>query len=94
MTSTPRADAREAPVVIAGAMRTASGADCDSWRLELVGLVEGIARFEQWSAQQIDQVVYIVEHQPASALMPDLHHFRDRAAERISGPKFSNGAER
>ena len=50
----------------------------DEIRRQLADVVQAIAERERWSDSFLDFVMYQVDRQPAFALLPDLHHFRDQ----------------
>jgi hypothetical protein len=54
--------------------------DARRMRGELVVMIEELARLECWPRSLLDEVLTAAVRGPLSALMPDLHHFKEQLA--------------
>lgn len=52
------------------------------WQRELDEAIETLAALEEWPAEKLERMRFLVERQPISTLLPDLHWFLARVKAR------------
>lgn len=57
-----------------------TAAQVRAWQAELDAAIVKLAALESWPAAELEHVLYRVERQPLSTLLPDLHWFRERTS--------------